>query len=94
MLWTRLEGEWECDVWFPGGGLGGGEEDGKGRVGNWDGRGLDRDGRRWAKRGDEMLERWCGEEGLAGRKEEGGVGWRVELWEKERERERGIPRVG
>ena len=73
VLWTRLEREWECDVWFPGGVLV--DDGGKGGRGERGG---------WVRRGREELEAWCGEAGAGERREDGGVGWRVEMWERER----------
>ena len=67
ILWTRIEREWECDVWFPKGVFkGDGETSG------------------WEKKGGRELDEWCGEKGLGERKEENGVGYTVEMWERSR----------
>lgn len=71
LLWTRLEGDWDCDVWFPGHKILEGES-GKGTE--------------WVKRSNEDLDSWCGESGVGGRKEDGGVGWEIELWEREKKK--------
>ncbi len=71
VLWTRLERESECDVWFKGGLLIEGQEGAKAG---------------WMKRADEDLDAWSGEKCISERKEEGGVSWKVEMWEKEKER--------
>lgn len=67
VLWTRLECDWECDVWFPGRKILEGESG---------------SGREWVKRPNEDLDFWCGENCVGGRKEERAVGWEVELWER------------
>lgn len=68
VLWTRLKSDWECDVWFPGH-----------KVLE----GVNQSGTEWIKRSNEDLNLWCGENGVGGRKEEGGVEWEIELWERE-----------
>ena len=67
ILWTRIEREWECDVWFPKGVLG--EE---GEIGIW------------KRKGGMELAEWCGEQGVGERKEENGIGFTIEMWEKSR----------
>lgn len=72
ILWTRLQGEWECDTFFPEGvlgleGAGGAEGDG--------------DGGRWARRSPEEMEEWVGEEGVGGLKE-GEVEFEICMLEK------------
>lgn len=69
LLWTRLKCDWECDVWFPGHKILEGESG---------------SGTEWVKRSNEDLNLWCGENGVGGRKEEGGVEWEIELWEREK----------
>ncbi|KAL2047138.1 hypothetical protein N7G274_001157 [Stereocaulon virgatum] len=71
ILWTRVAGEWECDVFFPrgvlpvgGGGSGGG-------------------GGRWVVRSMGELERWVGEEGVGGLRREGDVEFEVRMVERE-----------
>lgn len=79
ILWTRLRGEWECDVFFPPGvlaGEDGGVGDGGGGGGGW-GRG------RWVRRSREEMERWVGEEGVGGVKREGEVEFEVCMLERE-----------
>lgn len=67
ILWTRIEREWDCDVWFPKGVF---EEQGKNNG--------------WEKKGGRELDEWCGEKGVGESKEENGIGYTVELWEKSR----------
>lgn len=67
ILWTRIEREWECDVWFPKGVLGE-----QGETGSWE------------RKGGRELDEWCGEQGLGEQKEENGVGFTVEMWERNR----------
>lgn len=67
ILWTRIEREWECDVWFSKGVLGK-----EGEIGSWE------------KKEGRELDEWCGEQGVAERKAENGVGFMVEMWEKSR----------
>lgn len=86
VLWTRLEREWDCDVWFPSGvfvdqraeadvGPIGGEEERK-RKG-------------WGRRSDDELDAWCGES-VAGKKQQQqqqqlddeGLEWEVQMWGK------------
>lgn len=81
ILWTRLRGEWECDVFFPNGVLPVGDEvggDGKGEGGGGG------PGGRWVRRSTEELERWVGEEGVGGVRREGGVEFEVCMLERER----------
>lgn len=68
ILWTRIEKEWECDVWFPKGVLG--EESGVGQKGNW------------VRRSEKELDQWCGDAGNGVTKEEGGVEFKIEMWER------------
>lgn len=68
ILWTRIEKEYECDVWFPKLTLGAGEDE--------------KDEGVWQKKKERDLDEWCGEVGVGERKEEGGIGFRVEMWEK------------
>lgn len=67
ILWTRIEREWECDVWFPKGFF-----KGEGKNGGWE------------RKGEKELDEWCGEKGVGERKEEDGVGFTVEMWERSR----------
>lgn len=69
ILWTRVGGGWECDVWFPGGVL----EEGEGGGGGW------------VRRSGEEMERWVGEEGVGGVKREGEVVFETFMLERERE---------
>lgn len=73
ILWTRIEREWECDVWFLKGVLGQ-----EGTSGSWE--------RKEAKELDE----WCGELDVGRRKEEDGVGFTIEMWERSREGEKPV----
>lgn len=81
ILWTRLRGEWECDVFFPKGvlpaedGVVGGGEGGGGEGGHKG---------KWVKRSTEEMERWVGEEGVGGVKREGEVEFEVCMLERER----------
>ena len=67
VLWTKIEREWMCDVWFPKGVL-----DQEGRTNGWE------------KKEGRELDEWCGEKGLGERKEEDGVGFTIEMWERNR----------
>lgn len=69
VLWTRLERNWECDVWFPGCKILEGESG---------------SGTQWIKRSNEYLDLWSGENGVGERKVEGDVGWKIEVWEREK----------
>lgn len=71
ILWTRIEKEWECDVRFPNGVLV--EEASDRQKGNW------------VRRSENELDNWCGEAGNGETKEEGGVEFKVEMWERKRE---------
>ncbi len=75
ILWTRLRGEWECDVFFPRGFLpgegAGGEAEGEHKG-------------KWVRRSTEEMERWVGEEGVGGVKREGEVEFEVCMLERER----------
>lgn len=72
VLWTRLNGEWECDTWFPEGVVGDGvEEGGEGKNG-------------WRRRTRREMEEWVGEEGIGGLRREGEVDFEVSMWERER----------
>lgn len=66
VLWTRLECDWECDVWFPGRKI-------LGDGGS---------GTEWVRRSKDHMDIWCGENGVGGRSEDGDVGWKIELWER------------
>lgn len=80
ILWTRLRGEWECDVFFPKGVLPVGDEvvgGGEGEDGESGRRG------KWVKRSTEEMERWVGEEGVGGVKREGEVEFEVCMLERE-----------
>ena len=70
VLWTRLRGEWECDVHFPKGVL-----DIEGKEGGGEGE--------WAKRSIGEMEKWVGEDGVGGLKKEGEVEFEVMMSEKE-----------
>lgn len=81
ILWTRLSGEWECDVVFPKGVLPVGDEvvgDGKRQGGESGHEG------RWVRRSTEEMERWVGEEGVGGMKREGEVEFEICMLERER----------
>ena len=65
ILWTRIEREWDCDVWFPKGVF---KEEGKTNE--------------WEKKGLRELDEWCGEKGVGERKEEDGIAYTVEMWER------------
>lgn len=77
VLWTRLDREWDCDVWFPSGVLGEHEHDTKESRGN--------DG--WARSSDDALDAWCGER-VAGththRLGDADLTWQLEMWERKR----------
>ncbi len=81
ILWTRLRGEWECDVGFPKGVLPVGEDEvvggGKGEGGEGGLKG------KWVRRSTEEMERWVGEEGVGGVKREGEVEFEVCMLERE-----------
>ncbi|KAL8674786.1 MAG: hypothetical protein Q9168_000767 [Polycauliona sp. 1 TL-2023] len=70
-LWTRLNGEWECDTWFPerivGDDVG---EDSRKRNG-------------WKRRTRGELEDWVQEEGVGGLRKEGDAEFEVSMWERE-----------
>ena len=70
VLWTRLRGDWECDVHFPKGVL-----DIEGKEGGGEGE--------WAKRSIGEMEKWVGEDGVGGLKKEGEVEFEVMMLEKE-----------
>ncbi|KAL9105184.1 MAG: hypothetical protein Q9187_008776 [Circinaria calcarea] len=70
ILLTRIQGEFECDTFFP---VTLGEAGRK-----------DEFGRGWVKQGKEDLDRWVGEEVLAGVGREGDVEYEFEMWERER----------
>lgn len=67
ILWTQIEREWMCDVWFPKGVF---EQEGRTNV--------------WERKGRQELDEWCGEKGVGERKEEDGVGYTIEMWERNR----------
>lgn len=72
ILWTRLKGEWECDVYFPKGVMSmDGEAGGCGEYG------------RWVRRETEELEKWVGEEGVGGLKKEGETEFEVCMLERD-----------
>ena len=73
ILWTRLGGEWECDVSFPEGVL----------LVEDEGVGEHETRERWVRRSTEELERWVGEEGVGGVKREGEVEFEVSMLERE-----------
>ncbi|MCJ1464270.1 dihydrofolate reductase [Pseudocyphellaria aurata] len=85
LLWTRLQREWKCDVWFPSGVFV--DDDVRAADTNepMEGAGeTKREG--WGRRPDEELNDWCGES-IAGEKEEPGeegFNYRVEMWERKR----------
>lgn len=86
ILWTRIQGQWECDVFFPGGvispeGDGRGQGEGGGGGGGGDGQG---DKGKWVRRSREEMERWVGEEGVGGVRREGGVEFEVCMFERVR----------
>ncbi|CAF9917429.1 dihydrofolate reductase [Imshaugia aleurites] len=78
ILWTRLRGEWECDVFFPGGVLVGGDGGGGGEGGGGESEGKGR----WVRRSTEEMERWVGEDGVGGVKREGEVEFEVCMLER------------
>ncbi|PTB64293.1 hypothetical protein BBK36DRAFT_1164506 [Trichoderma citrinoviride] len=71
VLLTRIDADFECDVFFPldlradGGGGGGGGPEG------------------WRRRSREELQRWTGEEVEEGGQEEAGVRYEFEMWERD-----------
>lgn len=73
VLWTRLNGEWECDTWFPEGTIGDGVEEGE----------LGKNG--WRRRTRRELEEWVGEKSVGGLRKEGEVEFEVSMWERVRE---------
>ncbi|MCJ1438627.1 dihydrofolate reductase [Xylographa pallens] len=81
VLLTRVWTEFECDTFFPVR-LGG--------AGDWGGG----DGRGWVQRSKEELDRWVGEDVPEGRREEKGVEWEFEMWEKGEEGEEEGKREG
>lgn len=80
ILWTRLRGEWGCDVFFPEGVLQAGNEGEDARV--EDVGGQEKKGK-WVRRSVEEMERWVGEEGVGGVKKEGEVEFEVCMLERE-----------
>lgn len=80
ILWTRIEKEWECDVWFPKGVLE--KETASGKTTGW------------AKRPENELDDWCGEEGIGKKQKEGEVEFRVEMWERQQGEERELATEG
>lgn len=86
VLWTQVEREWECDVWFPSGVLVDHVEKGEDTNEKMGGEG-DRKRGGWTRRSDEELNAWCGES-VAGEKTEESGGhsnrWRVQMWERKR----------
>ena len=98
ILWTRIQGAWECDTSFPEGVLPGADDTPPQRRGvvDVDGREEEDGGgkgeeeekeeggegrRRWVRRSNGEMERWVGEEGVAGVKREGGVEFEVVMLE-------------
>lgn len=85
VLWTRVEREYECDTWFPRRVL---PLDVEKEGEDVEGKGEDIDdkkdgtGGRWVRRSREEMEGWVGEEGVAGRREEGGLGFEVLMVER------------
>ena len=80
IMWTRLRGEWECDVVFPKGVLPVGDEvvgDGQAEGGETGHKG------KWVRRSTEEMERWVGEDGVGGVKREGEVEFEVCMLERE-----------
>ena len=83
ILWTRLNRNWECDVWFPSGVIvlptakKEGAEEGLGESSNL------RPGNGWAVRSREDMEKWVGEEGVGGVKREGDVEFEVVMVERD-----------
>ena len=77
ILWTRVGGEWECDVFFPAGVLPvEGDEDvgGDGGESGCEGE--------WVRRSTEEMERWVGEGGVGGVRREGEVEFEVCMFER------------
>ncbi|KAL6859593.1 dihydrofolate reductase-like domain-containing protein [Trichoderma novae-zelandiae] len=78
VLLTRIEADFDCDVFFPldlrpaadGGGAGAGAGAGAGTEG-------------WRRRSREELQRWTGEEVEEGGQEEAGIRYEFEMWERE-----------
>lgn len=85
VLWTRLEREWKCDVWFPSGVFV--DHDARPEDMNEQVQGEGEPKREgWGRRPDEELNDWCGES-VAGEKEEPGeegFKYKVEMWERSR----------
>ncbi|MCJ1400950.1 dihydrofolate reductase [Xylographa trunciseda] len=84
VLLTRVWTEFECDTFFPvrlGGGVGGKGEEAE-TKGGADGAGDAGDGG-WVQKSKAELDAWVGEDVPAGRREEKGVEWEFEMWEKE-----------
>lgn len=71
VLWTRLAGEWECDVFFPEGTL---PDSSKGDPDNHN--------NIWLRRTDDELDAWVGEECVSGLKKEGKVEFEVVMVQK------------
>lgn len=86
ILWTRLGGEWDCDVSFPEGVLLIEDEGDDARI---EGVGEHETRKKWVRRSTEELERWVGEEGVGGVKREGEVEFEVSMLEREGVRESG-----
>lgn len=72
VLWTRLGGEWECDVFFPKGVLPAAEK-GAGDDGGEQG---------WKRASTGEMEAWVREEGFEGLKKEGEVEFEMFMFEK------------
>lgn len=83
VLWTRLEREWDCDVWFPSGIFVDQHAEDVGQTEE----GAEQKRRRWGRRSDDELDAWCGER-VAGKKQqqlgEQELEWEVQMWERNR----------
>jgi len=78
ILWTRLAGNWHCDVFFPRGVLPTSEGgDTERATGNCD-LGM------WAKKSAEELAAWTGEDDAGGSRKEGGVDFEFVMLEREK----------
>ena len=85
ILWTRVEWEGECDVFFPGGVLpleNRGERESEWEVEEG---GIRGDFGKWVRRPTGEMERWVGEEAVGGWRREGGVEFEVCMLERVRE---------
>ena len=75
ILWTRIQKEYECDVHFPEHGILGTQE-GTGEEGL----------KLWQEKSKEELLNWCGEQGVGDVKTEGDVEFKVQMWERSKDR--------